>query len=640
MAEDKSDSAPDKNDSTTTENSTIPMEEPDTVPESELPTTSKIPTEDSTNDDVENGATDTTKKRDSWGNGMEFLMSCIALSVGLGNVWRFPFIALENGGGAFVIPYIIVLFLVGRPIYYLEMVVGQFSSRSSINVFDLCPLTRGIGYGQMLATMFVTSYYASTVAIIIRFFVSSFYPTLPWSHCREEWGENCYDSAARLDPDSDHQLPVNGTTSAEFFFIEDVLKEKETIFDGVGTPDLQLALYLLLTWTIIALILIRGVKSSGKAAYFLALFPYLIMTILFFRSVTLPGAGNGILFLFKPEWSLLYAPSVWYAAITQVFFSLSICYGVITMFASYNNFSHNILRDATIITMLDTFTSLFSGIIIFGILGNLAYESGTTDITAVVQGGSGLAFVSYPNAISKFDVVPQLFAVLFFFMLFVLGIGSNVGLATCLFTVLKDRFPHLKRWQIVIPLAITEFFIGIMYTTPGGQHLLNFIDFFGVSFIVFVMGIAQLITFCWIYGVDRLCFDIQFMLGFKTGWYWRICWSIVTPALMIAIFIYFVVELAQSPDPITYKLRPYPNVVYIIGWIIFVFGVAQIPGWAVYAVYKQKGSTLVQKIRNAAKPLATWGPIDPELNKKYHKELPIATEGLSIWGRFKQNVTG
>lgn len=96
----------------------------------------------------------------------------------------------------------------------------------------------------------------------------------------------------------------------------------------------------------------------------------------------------------------------------------------------------------------------------------------------------------------------------------------------------------------------------------GGQHLLNFIDFFGVSFVVFVMGIAQLITFCWIYGVDRLCFDIQFMLGFKTGWYWRICWSIVTPALMIAIFIYFVVELAQSSDPITYKDQPYPNVVY------------------------------------------------------------------------------
>lgn len=139
------------------------------------------------------------------------------------------------------------------------------------------------------------------------------------------------------------------------------------------------------------------------------------------------------------------------------------------MFASYNNFSHNILRDATIISLLDTFTSLFSGIIIFGILGNLAYESGTDDIKSVVQGGSGLAFVSYPNAISKFDVVPQLFAVLFFFMLFVLGIGSNLGLATCLFTVLKDKFPHMKRWQIVIPLTVVEFLLGLMYTTPVSE---------------------------------------------------------------------------------------------------------------------------------------------------------------------------
>lgn len=139
------------------------------------------------------------------------------------------------------------------------------------------------------------------------------------------------------------------------------------------------------------------------------------------------------------------------------------------MFASYNQLSHNILRDAKIVTTLDTLTSLLSGIIIFGILGNLAYENGTDDITSVVQGGPGLAFVSYPNAISKFDVVPQLFAVLFFFMLFVLGIGSNVGLATCLFTVLKDRFPHMKRWKIVIPLTIVEFLIGLMYTTPVSE---------------------------------------------------------------------------------------------------------------------------------------------------------------------------
>lgn len=82
--------------------------------------------------------------RASWGNDIEFLMSCIAMSVGLGNIWRFPFIALENGGGAFLIPYLIVLLIIGRPLYYMEMILGQFSSRSSIKVYDLVPALRGL----------------------------------------------------------------------------------------------------------------------------------------------------------------------------------------------------------------------------------------------------------------------------------------------------------------------------------------------------------------------------------------------------------------------------------------------------------------------------------------------------------------
>lgn len=82
-------------------------------------------------------------KRAGWNNDIEFLMSCIALSVGLGNVWRFPFIALENGGGAFLIPYLIVLILVGKPVYYLEMLLGQFSSRGSVKVYDFAPILRG-----------------------------------------------------------------------------------------------------------------------------------------------------------------------------------------------------------------------------------------------------------------------------------------------------------------------------------------------------------------------------------------------------------------------------------------------------------------------------------------------------------------
>lgn len=123
-------------------------------------------------------------------------------------------------------------------------------------------------------------------------------------------------------------------------------------------------------------------------------------------------------------------------------------------------------RDATIVTTLDTFTSILAGCIIFGILGNLAYETGATDISSVVKGGSGLAFVSYPDAIAKFKYFPQLFSVLFFLMLFVLGIGSNVGMASCVITVIRDRFPTLKNWVVALCVGVVGLAIGCIYVTP------------------------------------------------------------------------------------------------------------------------------------------------------------------------------
>lgn len=117
-------------------------------------------------------------------------------------------------------------------------------------------------------------------------------------------------------------------------------------------------------------------------------------------------------------------------------------------------------------TTLDTFTSMTAGVIIFGILGNLAFVTGTSDITQVIQGGTGLAFVSYPDAISKFEFAPQVFAAVFFFMLFVLGIGTNVGMSSCLMTAIRDRFPAIKHWQVATSIAVVEFSIGIMYLTP------------------------------------------------------------------------------------------------------------------------------------------------------------------------------
>uniref|UniRef100_A0A1Q3FXI4 Transporter n=1 Tax=Culex tarsalis TaxID=7177 RepID=A0A1Q3FXI4_CULTA len=551
--------------------------------------------------------------RDQWGKGIEFLMSCIAMSVGLGNVWRFPFIALENGGGAFVIPYIIVLLLVGKPVYYMEMIIGQFSSRGSVKVYDCVPALRGVGFGELYMICVLITYYSSLMALIGRYMWDSFKNPLPWAHCQPEWGTGCVPATARL-------YKANGTddnrmSSSELYYKRVVLKELDNIDDGIGLPDWQLTLFLCLSWSIVLLVLIKGVKSAGKASYFLALFPYVVITILLVRACTLPGAINGIVYFLKPQWDKILDPKVWYAAVTQCFFSLSICFGNIIMYSSYNKFRHNVHRDATIVTTIDTFTSLLAGCTIFGILGHLAYVVGSDDVGSVVKPGAGLAFISYPEAIAKFDVVPQAFSVLFFLMLFVLGIGSNVAMTSCVMTVIRDQFPKVKNWQAATVIAICGVALGCIYVTPGGQYILTLVDHFGASFIALVLAIAELIAIGWIYGVDRLCKDVEFMLGHRPNLYWRLCWRWVTPLLMTAILIYNLLTL----QPLTYQGYVYPTIAYDLGWCIAAFGLLQLPIWGIYAITKQEGKTLSEKVMNAFRPTQSWGPIDPILNQEYKK---------------------
>lgn len=156
-----------------------------------------------------------TQHRENWGKGVEFLMSCIAMSVGLGNVWRFPFTALENGGGAFLLPYVIVLILIGRPIYYLEMIVGQFSSKSSIKVFDLAPIFRGVGVGQLVAISLLSTYYAAIMSLIGRYLWDSFKSPLPWSQCKANW-INCIDSNGTISNSTGGNQQL--TSSSEYYF--------------------------------------------------------------------------------------------------------------------------------------------------------------------------------------------------------------------------------------------------------------------------------------------------------------------------------------------------------------------------------------------------------------------------------------
>ncbi|RLU21304.1 hypothetical protein DMN91_005677 [Ooceraea biroi] len=503
-------------------------------------------------------ATHESNARQQWGNDREFLLSCIAMSVGLGNVWRFPFTAYENGGGAFLIPYIFILLIVGKPIYLLEMILGQFSSRSAIKIWDLSPAFRGIGIAQFIIMLALASYYCSLMALTLFYLVASFHSELPWGRCRPEWGDHCVDSLPGNNNDKMNisyvMRNISYSSSAELYFYKEVLHEKDNIDDGIGMPDWRLTIALLVSWLTVFLVVIRGVKSSGKAAYFLAIFPYVVLIVLLVRAVTLNGSVNGILYFITPTWQQLLTPMIWYHAVAQCFFSLTVCFGAVVMFASHNKFHHNVYRDATIVTTLDTFTSLLAGCTIFAILGNLSHELAIEDIGAVVRGGTGLAFISYPEMIAKFTVAPQFFGVVFFAMLFVLGIGSAVGLASAAICIIRDQFPQIRYWHVAAGTCFCEFLIGLIYVTPGGQFMVTFVDYYVTSFIAFLPATFELIAVAWSYA---------------------------------------------------------------IGWVIFAVAVLQIPLWILFAIFKKKHLPFREMIKQAFQPSKSWGPSDIEDRAKW-----------------------
>ncbi|CRK90243.1 CLUMA_CG003954, isoform A [Clunio marinus] len=556
---------------------------------------------------------DDGRKRPQWSNSLEFLMSCISVSVGLGNIWRFPFTAYENGGGAFLIPYIIVLMLIGKPIYYLEMAIGQFSSRGSVKALSVIPALQGVAIAQQVGTTCVVTYYCSLIALTLSYMFRSFAAELPWAKCLPKWSEET--SVQCIDATSNSTNRTGSVSSSELFFLREVIKQKDDISDGIGFPDWQLTLWLLLAWIIVFLVIVKGVKSSGKFAYFLAIFPYVVMLILLARALTLEGAMDGIKFFITPNFKRLLEPQVWNDAVTQLFFSLAIGMGPLIMFSSYNDFQHNLFRDAMIVTTLDTFTSLLGGFTIFGILGNLAHNVGEPDVGNIIKsGGSGIAFISYPEAISQFTFVPQVFAVLFFFMLLALGVGSAVGLQSSIVTNLLDIFPKTKHWQMAGGCCLGGFIIGLIYVTPGGQWMLTLIDHFGGTFLIFALAIMELIGIFWIYGLENFCWDLEFMLNRKVTPFWRISWFVVTPVLMIVIFVY---SMAKLENPL-FAGKEYPESNIVAGWCIFVFGMAQLFIWAIWNASREGfGNAKTSKFVSLFKPDPEWGPKSSKTRKEW-----------------------
>ncbi|XP_023222442.1 sodium- and chloride-dependent glycine transporter 2-like isoform X4 [Centruroides sculpturatus] len=563
-----------------------------------------------------------TPERGQWGSKAEFILSCVGLSVGIGNVWRFPYLAYQNGGGAFLFPYFILMIFIGKPLYLMEVALGQYSNLGPMSVWRCFPLAKGVGAAMVIVSIMVAIYYNVIMGYTLFYAGQSFRSVLPWNGCYDWWGADnstCYvrDKNSILCSTLQKQLNLSSVesltnctnatqTSSEQFWEKYVLNITSSP-EELGEIKWDLSVCLLVSWIVVFLCLMKGVKSSGKVVYFTATFPYLILIILLVFGATLKGASKGIYYFFVPEWDKLLEIGVWRKAAEQLFFSLSISWGGLIMFGSYNKFGNKVHRDAFFVSSLDFVTSLIAGIVIFSVLGNMAEEMGI-DIKDIVKGGQGLAFVAYPEALAQLKV-PQLWSVLFFFMLFLLGLDSEFALLETFLTALYDELPKMRNYKVLITFLTCAscFLLGLPCVTQGGQYVLNLMDTYGGGYSVLVIAVFELLALMWGYGVRRFCSDLEFMLGFRPNYFWQICWAVIAPLVLAFIFIYSLTE----HKPITYDTIPYPEWADGIGWVLVLITILQIPLWAIYVLIKNRNN-----IRNAFKPEPSWGPGDPDARRR------------------------
>ncbi|XP_052350535.1 sodium- and chloride-dependent transporter XTRP3A-like isoform X1 [Oncorhynchus keta] len=578
--------------------------------------------------------------RAEWDNPMQFVLACVSYAVGLGNVWRFPYLCQMHGGGGFLIPYLLMLVLLGVPLFYMELAIGQKMRLGSIGAWRaINPYLGGVGLASVVTSMYLCLYYNVINAWSFWYLFHSFQSILPWAECPVN---------SNL---TGHVEECERATPTQYFFYRETLDISGSIEENGGIHMGQ-ALCLLLAWMIVYLFIVKGVKSTGKVVYFTATFPYLVLIIYLIRGVTLHGAINGVKYMFTPKMEQLANPTTWINAATQIFFSLGLGFGSLIAFASYNQYNNNFEKQAIVVSMVNSSTSIFASIVTFSIYGFKAtfnYESclervrllllNTFDLaedtislenvnhwitelnrthpeqfaslggrletcnleaeldTAVE--GTGLAFIVYSEAIKNMPV-SQLWSVLYFIMLLLLGMGSMLGNVIAVITPLSDlkfisRYMSTKTLNGLVCLFCL--LLGLGFTTRSGNYWFTMFNDYGATFSLLFIVLIEVITVCYIYGIKRFEKDVEDMLGHRLNCYWKIMLAGVSPILLIALFIFYIVNYIQGGTP-TYQawnkelgksvVTEYPPYAQAFIGLLLASSVCCIPLTALYTYCKKR----------------------------------------------------
>ncbi|CAD5221262.1 unnamed protein product [Bursaphelenchus xylophilus] len=559
-------------------------------------------------------------EREQWAGKVDFLLSVIGFAVDLANVWRFPYLCFKNGGGAFLIPYTLMLVLAGIPLFYMELALGQYYRKGAISTWGrICPLFKGIGYCVIMTAFYTDFFYNVIIAYALHYFFSSFRPELPWTSCKNDFnspacyepswnrdlGQECSSTPIFLNSSHKYLKPVS---AAEEYFYKAFLGVHATkepnahiirSMTELGDMNWGLVACTLIVYLICYFSLWKGISTSGKVVWFTAIFPYVVLGILLIRGVTLPGSLKGIQYYLTPDLERLKEPAVWQDAATQIFFSLGPGFGVLMAYSSYNDFHNNVYFDALLTSLINCGTSFLSGFVIFSVLGYMSCKSGKP-IHEVAQEGPGLVFVVYPEALSTMPG-SRFWCIIFFLMLLTLGLDSSFGGSEAIITGLSDEYPILKRHREVFVGCLFSFYmiVALFLCTEGGILVMEWLIVYGTTWGLLIAVFTEAMVISFIYGIDQFSADIQEMMGFRPGWYWRLCWKFFAPIFLLVMIMSSFINYQRHQ----YQDYVYPDWANALGITFALTSASAIPIMAVIVLIKQKGDSWSQKLTNSLTPV-------------------------------------
>uniref|UniRef100_A0A8C2L2G5 Transporter n=1 Tax=Cyprinus carpio TaxID=7962 RepID=A0A8C2L2G5_CYPCA len=597
-------------------------------------------------------------QREKWASKLDFVLSVAGGFVGLGNVWRFPYLCYKNGGGAFLIPYFIFLFGGGLPVFFLEVALGQFTSEGGITCWGkLCPIFTGIGYASIVIVSLLNIYYIVILAWGLYYLLQCFQHELPWARCRHSWNTaNCVEDTVRKNKSlwlSANVTSLTNLTSPVTEFWERNVLSISSGIDEVGGLKWELALCLLAVWIICFFCIWKGVKSTGKVVYFTATFPFLMLIVLLVRGVTLPGAAEGIKFYLYPNLTRLKDPEVWIDAGTQIFFSYAICLGAMTSLGSYNKYKYNCYRDCMLLGCLNSGTSFVSGFAIFSVLGFMAQEQGVA-IADVAESGPGLAFIAYPKAVTMMPL-PTVWAILFFIMLLLLGLDSQFVEVEGQITSLVDLYPSLlrkgyRREIFIAVICVISYLLGLTMVTKGGMYVFQLFDYYAASGVCLLwVAFFECVAVAWVYGADNFYDAIEDMIGYRPNGWMKWSWMLITPVLC-GCFVFSLVKY----KPLTYnKFYEYPDWSIGLGWALALASMICIPMMVVIKIIQSDGSLIekkkmssnqiircVQRIKAVAAPVKGGASSRPKEYSLKNSELlhPLDPNGIHTFTKHSHTI--